>query len=277
LLEATAFHHKAFNNRKDAIAWSKDNYSRLSRLEEKEWVCSVVELSRNSKNPYQIISHVMFLNSSKFASRVHTIPISMDASSSAYQIMSYFLVNHDLAKKTNLLTSEDEKELIRDLYSDLLIEFQSCISDLIEDEELVALVKNKLTRNLFKSVFMPLVYGKTEYSAKTDVFKALDRTLTKSDANKLTKAMYQFWDIKFPAIKILMSLVNTVGWLRGFLQKPVWYHGELLTTIQDYMVNETVTTAIYNNTLQKIHNISINHPTTKRDPSKSKPLRAFLC
>lgn len=85
----------------------------------------------------------------------------MDASSSAYQIMSYFLVNHDLAKKTNLLTSEDEKELIRDLYSDLLIEFQSCISDLIEDEAAkVALVKNKLTRNLFKSVFMPLVYGK---------------------------------------------------------------------------------------------------------------------
>jgi hypothetical protein len=34
----------AFTNRKDAIAWSKDTYSRLSRFEEKEWVCLVVGL-----------------------------------------------------------------------------------------------------------------------------------------------------------------------------------------------------------------------------------------
>ena len=103
LLEATAFHHKSFHNCKDAIAWCKETYSRLSGLDGKDWVCSVVELSSKSKNPYQFISNFMLLNKDTFAERVHTIPISMDASSSAYQIISCFLVDLDLAKKTNLL------------------------------------------------------------------------------------------------------------------------------------------------------------------------------
>lgn len=43
----------------------------------------------------------------------------MDASSSAYQIMSYFLFNKDLAKRTNLIQSEDVNK-IKDLYNSLL-------------------------------------------------------------------------------------------------------------------------------------------------------------
>jgi hypothetical protein len=43
----------------------------------------------------------------------------MDASSSAYQIMSYFLFNKDLAKRTNLIQSEDVNK-INDLYNSLL-------------------------------------------------------------------------------------------------------------------------------------------------------------
>lgn len=271
LLEATAYHHKTFNNRKDAIAWSKETSNRLSRLDDKEWVCSVIELSSKSKNPYQFISNIMFLNRELFAERLHTIPISMDASASAYQIMSYFLVDHDLAMKTNLLpSSSDDKDEIRDLYTDLLIEFQSSMSHLIDDQELVDLVKNKLTRKLFKTVFMPLVYGKTEYSAKTDVFNLLDRTLTKQDANKLTKAMYQFWELKYPAIKNLMSLVNTVGWFRAKMDKPVRYQGEHITTIQDSIKFQTVTASIYNRELHKVHKISMEIPTNKRDSAKTK-------
>lgn len=35
----------------------------------------------------------------------------MDAPSSAYQIMSYFLLNKDLAKRTNLIQSEDVNKI----------------------------------------------------------------------------------------------------------------------------------------------------------------------
>lgn len=123
---------------------------------------------------------------------------------------------------------------------------------------------------------MPLVYGQTEYSAQSDILNALDFTLTKGDAHKLAKALYTFWDIKFPAVKNLMSLVNVVGWMCGFLDKPVRYHGEHISTIQDYIKCETVSTSIFNATLNKIHTIKLDIPTTKRDSAKSKRFAPLL-
>lgn len=103
------------------------------------------------------------------------------------------------------------------------------------DEELADIVRNLLTRKLFKAVYMPLVYGKTQFSARSDILKEQGYTLTKGYVDKFTYAMYRFWASKSPAINNLMSLVNGLGWLCGFLEKPVLYHGEHITTIQDYM------------------------------------------
>lgn len=253
LLEATAYHHQTFNSRKEAVGWSKDTFSRLNALERKDWSVEVLALSSKSKNPFQFLSHFIYLDHTLFT--VHTIPISMDASSSAYQIMSDFLLNKDLAKSTNLILgngSDESKDLVRDLYSELLMEFQSCIYTYL-DKDLADIVRDQLTRKLFKSVYMPLVYGKTKYSARTDILKALDFTLTKGDAYKLADAMYRFWAERFPARNMLMELVNEVGWLCGFLNKPVKYHGEHITTIQDYVKCESFTTSVYNTTLKKTH------------------------
>lgn len=87
LLEATAYYHKKFNSRKEVIGWSKDTFSRLNALERKEWSVEVLARSNKSKNPFQFISHFMHLDHTLFNAKWHTIPISMDASSSAYQIM----------------------------------------------------------------------------------------------------------------------------------------------------------------------------------------------
>jgi hypothetical protein len=49
---------------------------------------------------------------SSFGGSYTTLAISMDASDSAYQIMSYFLLNEELARKTNLISRREwgEKE-----------------------------------------------------------------------------------------------------------------------------------------------------------------------
>jgi hypothetical protein len=44
----------------------------------------------------------------------------MDASSSAYQIMSYFLLDYELGRSTNLL----KDKVIRDLYKDILYDIK---------------------------------------------------------------------------------------------------------------------------------------------------------
>lgn len=79
------------------------------------------------------------------------------------------------------------------------------------------LVRDLLSRSLFKYVYMPIVYGKTKHSARADILKALDFTLGKGDAYKLADALYRFWGERFPAINNLMTLVNEVGWMTGLI------------------------------------------------------------
>jgi len=60
------------------------------------------------------------------------IPISMDASSSAYQIMSNFLFHESLARRTHLLVDKKRRSLkepeetleIKDLYNSLMEEIK---------------------------------------------------------------------------------------------------------------------------------------------------------
>lgn len=54
------------------------------------------------------MSNLLSINSLN-DSVVLTMPISMDASSSAYKIMSYFLFNVDLATRTNFIASSTEE------------------------------------------------------------------------------------------------------------------------------------------------------------------------
>lgn len=116
----------------------------------------------------------------------------MDASSSAYHIMSYFLVNEDLARRSTNLIS-DGGDTVRDLYTGLLDSFQFNIDKYL-DSGLASVVKDQLTRKLINSIYMPLVYGKTRHSAREDILKALHFALSQGEAYKVADALYRFWE-----------------------------------------------------------------------------------
>lgn len=60
----------------------------------------------NASHPFQFISKVLCINS---PTQIYSnkMPITQDASASAYQIMSDFLLDNVLAKHTNLIPSND--------------------------------------------------------------------------------------------------------------------------------------------------------------------------
>lgn len=61
----------------------------------------------------------------------------MDASSSAYQIMSYFLFNKELAVCTNWVKDfSAKKDEIKDLYNFLLLLLKVQLDSLLEDKRL---------------------------------------------------------------------------------------------------------------------------------------------
>lgn len=71
--------------------------------------------------------------------------------------------------------------------------------------------------------------------------------------------------MRYPAINNLMTLVNEVGWFTSFLNKPVRYQSHYLTTVQDYIRSDNVTTTIYNRALKKKHKITLAVPTKKKE------------
>lgn len=54
------------------------------------------------------------------------------------------------------------------------------------------------------------------------------------------------------------------------LNNPVRYHGSHITTVQETIKSNKVTTSVYNSTLKKTHSILISIPTTQKDSAKAK-------
>ena len=66
-----------------------------------------------AKHPFQFLSQIV-------CQRVeyqNMVPITQDASASAYQIVLYLLLNEELAMRTNLIKSPDNK--IISIYTDI--------------------------------------------------------------------------------------------------------------------------------------------------------------
>lgn len=73
-------------------------------------------------------------------------PITQDAAASAYQIMSDFLLNEEMARRTNLIPHPDGK--IQDVYMCLLHDFKEFIHQRINDQLKIDIIKSKLDRKL---------------------------------------------------------------------------------------------------------------------------------
>lgn len=128
----------------------------------------LIKLARGAKNPFQFISHIMLLClwcGNKY--QYYNLPLSRDASSSAYQRMSYFLLNKTLGYSTNLWHIEGE-DRIRDIYQDFLDEAEPFLRASLGDE-LYDIVAPNLTRKLINKLYMPIVYGKSLFSSITYV------------------------------------------------------------------------------------------------------------
>lgn len=269
LAAAAGMKHHSFKSIGEAAAWIRDHVKWMDRGYD---VDSLINLARSAKNPFQFISDCFNLNEVT-GNPPYNIPLSMDASSSAYQIMSYFTFNIKLAVGTNLikLQSNNPDEL-HDLYNSLLEEFKDKMADLLDnDHKLADAVRNRLSRKLMKKIYMPL--GKTKDSATADIKSELGDKISGKDAYKLADAFYKLWKERFPDVQNLMNLVNEVGWFAGYRKEPIIYSKKYFTTVQDYIKTKIEKITVYNKALKKRHTVSLSVPTDLKDRAKSKRAR----
>lgn len=268
---STAFHFKSFVSEDAALKWFKLFSRKTSYITKKT---KAIKFAREAKNPFQFLSNLL-VSTPKEKDQTPDIaqilkhPIFQDASASAYQIMSYFLLDESMAKRTNLIPSGDGQ--IHDIYTYFLEELKDYIEKEFWDEELGKILISLLTRKIVKSLFMPIIYGKAVISTARDLEDVFSRYLTKKDCHRVAKFCFRFWKEKYSGMDCLISLIRTIGWVVSASNRPVKYSIPYYTTIQDYMVMEPIQIWVYerNGKEKKRRRVTLRVSTRKRDCRKS--------
>jgi DNA-directed RNA polymerase len=263
LKEAIAFHYKSFVQIKDASDWFETQYStNLSKSIE-----NFLLTSYNAKNPFQFIASTLplMVGCKKTMSQ---IPITQDASASAYQIMSYLMLDGQIASYTNLLPNEGN--LIKDIYTKMLEDLLNYIKmNKYLDQNQIQILDSNLNRKTIKKLFMPIVYGKTTMAMANDLKQVLSHYLTHKECWEVAKLCVKFWKEEYPHFDSLMTIVKTIGWIVSSRGSQVVYRTKFFATVQDYMKKEPVNIWVYDRVKKKRRQVTLRVPTQTRDRKKS--------
>ena len=257
LYAATAFLYQSFDSETSAIEWFEHE---IDKIEENSF-----EFARKAKRPFQFLANLTGLLSNN-DSILRRIPITQDASASAYQIMSYFLLDETLAKRTNLIPSSEDK--INDIYSYFLLELKEFLPSVLE-QNLSTVVCTHINRKIVKSIFMPIIYGKTLMSTANDIRTHFSYYLTFSECTTVAKMCFQFWKTKYHGMECLIKLISKIGWIVSARDCPVFYRVPYFTTIQDYMIMESIHIYVYNRLHKKRNQVTMRVSSSKRNRRKT--------
>lgn len=273
----TAFHFTKFSNYEEAYKWY--NYKIIDKIieiksNEVEVTSNDVEvilydLVRLARHPFPFLSASIAIIAED-TETMFKIPINLDASASAYQIMSLFLLDLKMAKNTNLI-SRGDKDCIQDIYLSMLHELNNYIKKKKGENSNVWFLVNRLfNRDIVKNMYMPIVYGKTKFSTECDLREKLSKFMSSAEIKDITTECFAFWDDKFKDMKNLMLLISSISWVAANKHKPVIYTTDYWTTIQDYIVMDPVRIWVYyDRPKKKRSQVTLRVPTDKKDTRKS--------
>lgn len=164
----------------EGLEWVSNN--------EQQIIDNPTVLAKEAKRLFQLIANLMGFvvgDSNVFTNT----RITQDGSASAYQIMSYFLLDETMAKRTNLIPSSDGK--ILDVYSFILEELKEFMKAKLEGN-LSTIVCNLLTCKVVKGIFMPIIYGKTLMSTASDLKVHFSHFITHKECFDVTFVCFKF-------------------------------------------------------------------------------------
>lgn len=267
---AAAFKFQKFSSIDQAISWCSKHRKALIESSDKMFI----DFAHSASDPFQFIA--LSLCNRKVGALEsfrdwYGVPVTQDASASAYQIMSYLLLNQEMARLTNLIPSPSRD--IQDLYvylrEELRFFFWTNRKDLDLHSDKFAIVESRLTRKLVKQLFMPLIYGKSVITMAGDIRECFGSLLNMRESYNIARLCRDFWVEKYPDIVNLMRLINLIGWFCAFSDKPVKYSIPLFTTVQDYMRSEPVQIMVYDRQLNNKRRVTLRVPTHDRDKRKT--------
>ncbi|KAK4343825.1 hypothetical protein RND71_036919 [Anisodus tanguticus] len=256
--EALLYHYKSYPSLEDANI----DFNEVRAEAQKQGRDEFLQIAREAWHPFQFIATEIALVLEKWEGFL----VTKDASASAFQIMSYFLLDEDMAKSTNLLPSKDNK--IQDIYTNILSELKDYLVRELGNNSLSLIVIRRMDRKLVKSIFMPMIYGKTLMSTSSDIHKTLSQHINFKDSYILASLCFTFWKEKYKSMDSLTSLIRNIGWFAAARGVPVYYGVPYFRTSQDYMKSDVVKITVYDRN-KKRRQISLRVNTDNRDLRKT--------
>lgn len=211
---AASYHFKSFKSSKDATKWYTYEYSQQKKANDRRLIPTFE--GEMARHPFQFLSNILRIENYEY----NVTPITQDASASAYQIMSYLLLDDFMAKKTNVIPNEEG--CIHDVYIFLLEELLIFMSyELGEGNHLLEVCKKHLNRKIVKGIFMPLIYGKTLMSIANDLRDHLSHFITYKECYSIASLCLKFWKSQCCNMDCLITLIKNIGWIASSGNNPV--------------------------------------------------------
>ncbi|XP_027333857.1 uncharacterized protein LOC113848504 [Abrus precatorius] len=278
---ATRFHYQSYNNEFEALSDANDSigYLRVPSEwdSEVDYIKALLSDSQKAKHPFQYFSnmHLFLMRHDKkrcqslfLPDLYQTVPVTQDASASAYQLMAYFLLDESYALLTNLINGGE----IFDIYSNIRLELIEFLKVALRDvnPELCAILDRVITRSIVKQIYMPIIYGKTVNSTTEDLKESLFQDVLPKECPKLAALCFQFWKTRYSYMNSFIGLIGLVGRACSSLERPVLYDAVYFSTSQDYKIMEKHTVRVFNSKLRKPHKVTLSYPSNVRDKRKSR-------
>ncbi|KAK3225843.1 hypothetical protein Dsin_005705 [Dipteronia sinensis] len=116
---AAAYKYKKFDTYMKSYNWYINNHNKMKKNPLDISDNMLIELARKANDPFQFIAKYLSNDTVTDDNRIvglNKVPLSQDAAASAYQIMSYLLLNIEIGKLTNLIPSQEDE--VKDEYLD---------------------------------------------------------------------------------------------------------------------------------------------------------------
>lgn len=122
------------------------------------------------------------------------------------------------------------------------------------------------TRKLVKSIFMPMIYGKTMLSTASDIKEKLSHFITPKDSYQIASVCYKFWKTNYSHMD---CLIRHIGWISSAKERSVLYRVPYFTTVQDYMKMVPINIWVYSRLEKKRRRMTLRVSSLERDRRKT--------
>nr|YP_005090412.1 orf2 gene product [Dorcoceras hygrometricum]AEK53323.1 hypothetical protein [Dorcoceras hygrometricum] len=270
---ATSFLYKSSISEKEAINWFLNIMDDINSNKNPDDY--LFKKASEAKRSFQFLANMLILKDIKSISEIQNYnlfilntPLTQDASASAYQIMSYFLLDESMAMRTNLIPHPCHNE-IQDVYSYMLEELKEFINSELQDNNLSKTINGILTRKIAKGIFMPMIYGKTLMSTACDLKRDLSSFITNKECFELASICFKFWKTKYSHMECLIRLIRHIGWIVSASDRIVNYNAKNLITVQNYTKIEPINIWIYDKMNKKRRRVTLRVSSDKKDTRKT--------